>query len=555
MEGEMSERQEWSIEIEGMTCDGCAAGMDRAFGELAEVVASKTSYDEGRATVVTEASLGGDDLKAAVEGKGYRVRAITARASSTGEGASREGVDYDLAIIGSGSAGVAAAIKAAESGKRVAIIEAGTLGGTCVNVGCVPSKTLIRAAEARHRAATTPFAGIETSAAGVNFAALIRQKDELVAELRQAKYADVLAAYAGVTVIEGHARFAPSGELAVDGEPIRAASVLIATGSSPAIPPIEGLADTPYLTSKTAMELEALPEHLVVIGAGYVALELGQTFRRLGSRVTVLARSRLLSSEDPDVGDALFGFLSDEGVDIRLATSATRVEHTDGRFSLQLRGPEGETTLDADQLLVAAGRRPNTAGLGLEEVDIELGDSGEIRVDEHLRTTRAGVFAAGDVTGDPAFVYVAAYAGNLAGDGAINGVGRRYDTSIVPGVTFTDPAVASVGLHEHAARERGIDVVVSKLPMSYVPRAIAARDTRGFIKLVADRETKLLVGAQIVAPEAGELIQQAVIAMKFGIRTDQLAGLLYPYLTTAEGFKLACQTFGKDVAKLSCCAA
>lgn len=550
----MSQRREWVLEIEGMTCDRCAAELDAALGRVRGVLTVETSYGAGKATIVADAHVSAETLSAPVEGRGYRVLAAAARVVSSPEGVDADGSRYDLAIIGSGSAGVAAAIRAAESGKRVAIIEAGTLGGTCVNVGCVPSKTLIRAAEARHRARNNPFAGIPTSAGKVDLAAAIEQKDALVSELRQAKYADVLAAYPGVTIIAGRARFAPSGELWVDKDVLRASSVLVATGSSPAIPPIDGLADTPYVTSETVMELLELPEHLAIIGAGYIALELGQAFRRLGSRVTVLARSRLLSSEDPDVGEALTGYLRDEGIDVRLGTTASHVGHERGRFQLRLKGPRREATLDADQLLVAVGRRPNTAGLGLEEAGIELGEGGEIRVDEHLRTTRSGVFAAGDVTGDPAFVYVAAYAGNLAADTAVNGATRRYDTEIVPAVTFTDPAVASVGRTEHEARAEGIDVIVSKLPMSYVPRAIAARDTRGFIKLVADRETRLLVGAQILAPEAGELIQQAVFAMKFGIRTDELAGLFYPYLTAAEGFKLACQTFEKDVAKLSCCA-
>jgi len=542
----MSTQRRWTLGIEGMTCDGCARGLDRALGELDAVIETSTSYPDGQSILIGTEALDRSAIAAVVAKNGYTLTS----AESDDEAASKDGI-YDLAIIGSGSAGVAAAIRAAESGARVAIIEAGVLGGTCVNVGCVPSKTLIRAAEARHRAGHVPFAGIETSAGHVDLTALVTQKDELVSELRQAKYVDVLAAYPSVSILRGRARFAASGELTVDDAPIRAGKVLIATGASPSVPPIEGLADTPYLSSTELMELRRRPEHLLVLGAGYVALELGQAFARLGSRVTILARSRLLSSDDPDVGDALTEHLRAEGIDVKLGVSIERVEHSHEGFVVRL----GDTELHGDQLLVATGRRPNTVGLGLEEIGVELGPSGEVRVDEHLRTTRDGVYAAGDVTGDPSFVYVAAHAGNLAADNAINDAARTYDVRIVPAVTFTDPAVASVGITEAEARDRGIDVMVSKLPMSYVPRALAARDTRGFIKLVADRATKLFLGARIVAPEAGELIQPIVMAMKFGIRTDQMAGLLFPYLTAVEGLKLACQTFDKDVAKLSCCAA
>ena len=547
----MKTERRWILGIEGMTCDGCARGLDKALAKVESVLEASTSYPEGRSVVLATAELNRSALAAVVEKKGYAL----VSAESDDVVADAKDATYDLAIIGSGSAGVAAAIRAAESNARVAIIEAGVLGGTCVNVGCVPSKTLIRAAEARHRAGHVPFAGIETHASGVDFAALVAQKDELVAELRQAKYVDVLAAYPSVSVLRGRARFAPSGDLLVDDVPVRAKKILIATGSSPTVPEIEGLADSRYVTSTELMELPRRPEHLLVLGAGYVALELGQAFARLGSHVTILARSRLLSSDDPDVGDALAEHLRAEGVDVKLGVSVERVEHSDGGLAVRGRDAEGAVEVRGDELLVATGRRPNPAGLGLDELGLELGPKGQLLVDEYLRTSLPGIYAAGDVTGDPSFVYVAAYAGNLAADNAVNEAARTYDVRTVPAVTFTDPAIASVGITEAEARAQGIDAMVSKLPMSYVPRALAARDTRGFIKLVADRSTKLFLGARIVAPEAGELIQPIVMAMKFGIRTDQMAGLLFPYLTAVEGLKLACQTFDKDVAKLSCCAA
>lgn len=478
----------------------------------------------------------------------------TSKGSITSQ-APRDDEELDLLIIGAGSAGFAAAIRATELGASVAMVERGALGGTCVNVGCVPSKTLIRAAEVQHRAERHAFAGIHTHADRPDFGAIIAQKRQLVAELQQVKYRDVLASYPSIALMHGDARFRLDGTVEVDGEPVRARKVLLVTGSSPWLAPVAGLSGARPLTSTELMELEQLPEHLVVIGGGYIGLELGQTFARLGSKVTVLARSRLVSHEDEDISAALATYLREEGIDVRTDARVAEVSGEPGAFRVTFEHDGGRQVLKPDQVLAATGRRPNTRGMGLEEAGIRLGAKGEVLVDEHLRTNLPNVYAAGDVTGDPAFVYVAAYAGSLAADNALSGDGRSYDLSVVPRVTFTDPAVASVGLTEVQARERGIDVAVTTLPMSYVPRAIAARDTRGLVKLVADRNTRLLVGAHILAPEAGDIIQQAAMAIRFGIRTDEIAAMLHPYLTNAEAMKLACQTFNKDVAKLSCCAA
>jgi len=498
----MSDRSEWSFTVEGMTWGHCARTIDEAVRRLPD----------------------GDEA-------------------------------LDLLVIGSGSAGFAAAIRATELGASVAMVERGALGGTCVNVGCVPSKTLIRAAEVQYRAERHAFHGIRTLADRPDFAAVIAHKRQLVAELQQAKYWDVLASYPSVMLMQGEARFRPDGAVEVGGKVVRARKVLVATGASPWLAPIPGLSDVRPLTSTELMELEQLPEHLAVLGGGYVGLELGQTFARLGSRVTVLARSRLLSHEDKEISDSLAAYLREEGIDVRTGVRLDEVSGEPGSFCVRFEHDGKEQVLEPDQVLAATGRRANTGGMGLAEAGIRLGDSGEIIVDEHLRTSRPDVYAAGDVTGEPAFVYVAAYAGRLAADNALTGDRRTYDLSVVPRVTFTDPAVASVGLTEAQARERITDVAVSTLPMSYVPRAIAARDTRGLVKLVADRSTNLLVGAHILAPEAGDIIQQAAMAIRFGIRTDEIASMLHPYLTSAEALKLACQAFEKDVAKLSCCAA
>lgn len=462
----------------------------------------------------------------------------------------------DLAIVGTGSAGFAAAIRASELGAKVALIGHGTLGGTCVNIGCVPSKTLIRAAETLHQArAASRFSGVTATARLGDWAALMAQKDELVVSLREAKYANLLPEYPDITYVLGRAHLTSDG-IAVEGEVYRPGKTVIATGASPALPAIPGLDGVPWLTSTTALELETLPASMLVIGGGFVGCELGQLFARVGVRVTIVCRSRLLPQAEPEIGEALAAYLRDDGIDVRCGVSYERVSSTEtGAAALVIRTAEGRRDeIAAERVLVATGRRPNTVDLGLEEVGIDLLPNGGIRVDEHLRTTRAGVYAAGDVTGQDMFVYMAAYGAKLAAENALNGDARCYDATAMPEVTFTDPQVASVGLTEAAARQSGFDTKTAVLAMDQVPRALAARDARGLIKLVADRKTDRLLGAHMLAPEAGDSIQTAVLAVKHGLTVTDLADTIFPYLTNVEGLKLAALAFSKDVKMLSCCA-
>ncbi|HVA58564.1 MAG TPA: mercury(II) reductase [Gemmatimonadaceae bacterium] len=466
-------------------------------------------------------------------------------------------MEYDVAVIGGGSAGFAAAIRAAELGARVAMLEGGTLGGTCVNVGCVPSKTLIRAAEAQHHRQHHGFHGIATSDGVPDWAAVRAQKDELVATLRQAKYRDVIQGYESVTLFEQRAAITSDHGIDVaDGRRIRAGKIIIATGASAWAAPIPGLAEAGYLDNDSAMALDELPASLIVIGASAVGLELAQMFSRLGVHVTVLeALPTVVPMEDADVGRALGDYLRAEGLDVRVGVRIAHVARTDGAYHVSLTDDGRPETVHAAQLLVATGRRPNTHGFGLEATGVMLGKKGEVVVDEFLQTANPDIYAAGDVIGDPAFVYVAAYGGSLAAENALTGNARRFDLTALPKVTFTDPGVASVGLTEVEARANGGTVVVSILSMEHVPRALAARDTRGFVKLVADAATRKIVGAHILSTEAGEMITEPALAIKFGLTIEDLKATFHPYLTLAEAIKLAAQTFDKDVAKLSCCAA
>ncbi|HLB35531.1 MAG TPA: mercury(II) reductase [Gemmatimonadales bacterium] len=469
----------------------------------------------------------------------------------------REQDGFDLVIIGGGSAGFAGAIKGAELGARVAMIEGSTLGGTCVNVGCVPSKTLIRAAEAQWRRTHHGFQGIATTDGGPDWPTVRAEKDRLVAELREAKYWNVLRAYSAITLIQERAVLASGNVIRLaSARTLKAGKILVTTGASPWAPPVPGLAEAGFLDNASAMALEQLPASLIVVGGSAVGLELAQLFSRLGVRVTVLeALPRIVPGEDPDIGEALGEYLREEGLDVQAGVQIDGVSRAPNGYEVSLRAGNVRRTIGAEQLLVATGRRANTAGLGLDAAGVTLGTKNEIIVNGWLETTNPDVYAAGDVIGDPMFVYVAGYAGALAAENALTGNQRRYDLTALPKVTFTDPAVASVGLTEDQARAQGVEPLVAKLSLAHVPRSLAARDTRGFIELVADAATRGIIGGHILAAEAGEMITEPALAIRRGLTIEDLASTFHPYLTLSEGIKLTAQTFTKDVAKLSCCAA
>jgi mercuric reductase len=462
--------------------------------------------------------------------------------------------DQTIAIVGSGSAAFAAAVRAAERGAQVTLIELGTVGGTCVNVGCVPSKITIRAAEIAHRHAHHPFDAIDRPASTVDRHKLIAQVSGRVDELRDAKYLSILEANDQVELVTGRARFVDGTTLEVtrpDGSHRRLNSdaVLVATGARPAIPPIPGLADVPYWTSTEALFDDAPFEHLAIIGSSVVALEIAQAVHRLGAEVTVLARSTLLSREDPELGAGLQAALEAEGVRVLTHIGFEQVSHEDGGFIVVT--DQGE--IRSDRLMVATGRRPNTDDMGLEAAGVELDERGAIRVGVDLRTSNREVFAAGDCADMPQLVYVAAAAGTRA---AINMTGGEaaVDLSVVPAVIFTDPQVAVVGMDEGQARIAGIETESRVLPLDQVPRALANFETQGFVKLVAEAGTHRLIGAQILAPEAGEMIQTAALAIRNRMTVIELGDTLFPYLVMTEGLKLCSQTFTRDVKQLSCCA-
>ena len=462
---------------------------------------------------------------------------------------------YDLIVVGAGSAGFSASIAAAEAGKRVALVGHGTIGGTCVNFGCVPSKVMIRAAEALHGAsAAARFPGLSGAAQVDDWPRLVSSKNDLVATLRQKKYVDLLPAYEGIDYIdEGAARLVDDGiELA--GRKITAPKTLIATGSRSLVPALRGIEDVEPLDSQSLLELETLPESLIFVGAGYIGAELAQMMARMGVKVTLVARSRLLPGAEPEVSDALSQAFEAEGITLLTGLQYVSVCKSEGGVTLRITQEGTEKDVKAERIVITAGRQANTEDLGLEEAGVQTDSRGGIVVGRDMQTSRPGIYAAGDVTDRDQFVYMAAYRAQIAARNAVADAGEQYDNSTMPWVVFTDPQVAGVGLSEQQARYAGYDVKASVLPLDQVPRAQAARDTRGLIKLVADRETDRLLGGQIVAPEGSDTVQTLVMALKAGMTTKELGETIFPYLTTVEGLKLAAQTFDKDVAMLSCCA-
>lgn len=455
---------------------------------------------------------------------------------------------YDLMVVGSGGAAMSAAIAARRADKTVLLVDAGTIGGTCVNVGCVPSKALLRFSGHRAAAAANPFAGAPTSAGPVDLAALNEQRDDLVAHLRSDKYAAVADAY-GFEFRSGIAAFADDGSFAVDGRPLPAAAYLLATGAEPGRPELPGLGQVDHLTSTTAMEQTELPASLVVIGGGYVGMEQAQLFAGLGVEVTLVGA--LAPGAEPELREIMRTAFARDGIRV-LEHRAVAVEPV---------SPAGVTVVTAtglrvtaDRLLVAAGRTPRTAALNLTAAGVKTDERGFIVVDEQQRTSNPQVFAAGDVTGGPQYVYVAAAQGRVAAANAF-GADETVDYTGLPAVMFTRPQLASAGLSEQQALDAGYDCDCRTLSLADVPRALVNFDTLGAVKLVADAATGRLLGVHAAADAAGELMLAATYAIKAGMSVHDLAETWAPYLTMTESLRLAAKLFepGEQL-PTSCCA-
>ena len=472
---------------------------------------------------------------------------------------------YDLVILCSGSTTFAAALRAQELGKTSVMTEERTTGGTCVNRGCLPSKNLIEAARLLYDARHPRYPGLTPAEMKLDFRQLVAQKDELIHDYRKKKYESLVGGQFNIE--QGHAEFVDDHTIKVNGKRLTGDRVLIATGSRPVAPPIEGLDRVPYLTSDLLasdepMELTECPRSLLIVGGGYIALELGQMFSRFGAEATILERSRELLSRgyEPEVGPTIRKIFEEEG--IRVVTDAlVRSVRQDGSEVVATAqvGEGAQEEFRAERLLVATGRRPNTDRIAIEKAGVEVGRQGQIKVNEHLRTNVPHIFAAGDVIvgeyGSQMATPVGSQDGRIAAHNALSDEEpRAVNHRVIPRTIFTDPQTAVVGMTEQEAIAAGYPCWCNTLPMSIVPRAGAIRDTRGVIKMVADAKTDEVLGVTMIGNSAGEVIHEAAMALRFRAKLHDFIDLLHVYPTMAEALKIAAISRYKDPTKLSCCA-
>ncbi|MCC6192542.1 MAG: mercury(II) reductase [Anaerolineales bacterium] len=472
---------------------------------------------------------------------------------------------YDLVILGSGSTAFAAALRAAELGKTAVMTENRTLGGTCVNRGCLPSKNLIEAARIVWQAQHPRYPGLRPAKIDFDFQTLIQQKDDVVHDYRDRKYRSIVDEADRIKVLAGHARMAGPHAVEVDGREIIGEQILVATGSRPQVPSIEGIDEIPYLTSDLLTsdepsELFELPRSLVIVGGGYVALELGQMFHRFGTQVTILERSRrVLKAYEPEVSIAIAQALVDEGIQLVTSASVQRVyQEPDGTIVAVARTRAGEQAIRAQRLLVATGRTPNTDGLGLENVGVGLDDRGFVKVNDYLQTDVPHIWAAGDVvgrhTGSQMATPVGAHDGGIASHNAFSGERRQVDHHVIPRAIFTDPQVAVVGLTDAEANALGHRCWCNTVPVELVPRAGAVHDPRGIAKMVIDDDTRQMLGVSLVMRDAAEVIHEAAMGLRLGATIFDFIDMLHVYPTMAEALKIVAISRFKDPKKLSCCA-
>ncbi len=470
----------------------------------------------------------------------------------------------DLVILGSGSTAFAAALRAQELGRTAVMTEERTVGGTCVNRGCLPSKNLIEAAKLLHDARNPRYPGLSPTQPKLDFARLVAQKDEVIHSYRKKKYESLVGG--SMRIEKGHVRFLNPHAVEVGGRRLEGDKILIATGARPVQPQIDGLSDVPYLTSDLltsdeALELTELPASLLVLGGGYIALELGQMFRRFGSEVTILERSEEILSRgyEPEVGPTVRRILEKEGIRVVTGTTVRSVRRNGSGVVAVVETGKSVEEHRAARLLVATGRRPNSDRIDLEKAGVSVGEKGQIPVDRYLRTNVPHIFAAGDVIGSETASQMAtpvgSHDGGIAAHNALSdGEPRAVDHRVIPRTIFTDPQVAVVGMTEEEAIAAGHTCWCNTLPMSLVPRAGAIRDTRGIVKMVADAQTDEVLGVSMVGQSAGEVIHEAAMALRFRAKLADFIDQLHVYPTMAEALKIIAISRFKDPAKLSCCA-
>lgn len=451
-----------------------------------------------------------------------------------------ERIDADLCVIGAGSAGLSAAAGSAQMGGRVVLVESGLMGGDCLNYGCVPSKSLLAAAHAARAQLTGEAFGVAAHEPQVDFGRVMAHVRSVIRSIEPHDSEERFTGL-GVRVLRSRGRFTGERTLEAGDTEIRARRFLIATGSSPMVPPIPGLEDTPYHTNETIFGLETLPGHLVIIGGGPIGMEMAQAFRRLGSAVTVLEMDRCLAADDPALADIVIRQLLDEGVTLLEKTRAVSVSSGGDGVRVKVDQDGTTHTVSGSHLLVAAGRQPNVADLDLEAAGVEY-DSRGVTVDTGMRTSNRRIYAAGDVAGRGQFTHLAGYQAGIVVRRAMLRLPAKADYSALPWCTYTEPELAQAGLTEAAARERGLDVRTSEATLADNDRGRAEGLQAGRVKLVTDRKGRVL-GAGFTGPHAGELIQPWILAIQRRLKLKDMAGLILPYPTLGEAGKRAAGEF------------
>jgi pyruvate/2-oxoglutarate dehydrogenase complex dihydrolipoamide dehydrogenase (E3) component len=443
---------------------------------------------------------------------------------------------YDAIIIGSGQAGNPLGDSLTDHGWTVALIEQAHLGGTCINTGCTPTKTMVASAQIAHYARNAARWGVRTGTVSVDLPRVVARKDAIVQQFRGGKER-AAASRTNLHLYRGHARFVAPNKVMVGVEVLEGDRVFINTGARPDIPRIAGLDQAEYLTNASLMELKALPDHLLVLGGGYIGLEFGQMFRRFGSRVTIVHKDgQILNREDADVAGELQKALEADGIRFVLNARTTRVAQKNGQVALSLDAPTGSETLTGTHLFVAAGRRPNTDDLDLDKAGVETDPRGYVQVNGRLETNAPGIWALGDVKGGPAFTHISYDDYQIVYGNLVEGKNLTVEGRLVPYAVFTDPQLGRVGITEKEARATRRKLKVGKIPMTWVARAIERDETAGLMKLVVDAGTDQILGAALLATEGGELVHILQALMLAQAPYTVLKGAIYIHPTLAEGF-------------------
>jgi len=463
---------------------------------------------------------------------------------------------FDLIIIGGGAGAFAAAIRANELKAKTAMINAGLpLGGTCVNVGCVPSKALLWAGEVMHLAKTHGIPGIALEVKNFDFRMVVQDELQLVARLQEEKYRKVLAALEQVTFIEGKAAFISPHEVEVNGRRLSTEKFIIAAGSTATIPPIEGIREVGFITHIEALKLERQPKDLLVVGAGPLGLEFGQMYARFGTRVTILQRGpSILPRAEPELARRLAEILTKDGITVKTNVEVEAARITGGKKVLDYTLDGKSEQASGEEILLAAGKTPNTAGLGLAKAGVEIDEKQAIKVNPSFQTSKPHIFAVGDVVNLPLRLEpTAGHEGTLAAENALNGGQRSIDYRAVPWTVFTDPQIAGVGFTEEEQLKELKVCACRTVSFADVPKAMIMRRTEGLIKMAAHPETRQITGVHILAPNAGELIAQAMWLVNNKNTIDDVTESLPMFPTLSEAIKLAALSFTRDISKLSCC--